>query len=127
MTPAAGSHSCSKLAGRQHLTAFNPPFQTSRLPAHCTSPTLATGPLLLQQEAARQRLLAATGAAAARDVRVRLHVLEHRAQLAFLPAFHLTYCHGEALNAHGERVPARCEALIGGTGEGLGGGKRVCF
>ncbi|KAL4856717.1 Chaperone protein DnaJ [Chlorella vulgaris] len=77
-----------------------------------------------EQEAARQRLLAATGAAAARDVRVRLHVLEHRAQLAFLPAFHLTYCHGEALNAHGERVPARYEALIGGTGEGGVAGTR---
>lgn len=48
-----------------------------------------------------------------------------QACLAFLPAFHLEYEHGESFNAHGERVPARYEAVIAGTGEmacWLGGG-----
>ncbi|KAL4452672.1 hypothetical protein ABPG75_008334 [Micractinium tetrahymenae] len=77
-----------------------------------------------EQRAAEQRLLAAHGAQEARDVHVRLHVLDHSARLAFLPAFHLEYEHGEAFNAHGERVPARYEALISGTAEGGVAGTR---
>lgn len=42
-----------------------------------------------------------------------------QARLAFLPAFHLEYEHGESFNAHGERVPAQYEAIIAGTGAPL--------
>jgi len=49
-------------------------------------------------------------------VHVRIHVLERTARLAFFPAFHLQYEHGEVFNVHDERVPARYEALISGTG-----------
>lgn len=73
-----------------------------------------------QERAAERRLLAAHGAQEARDVHVRLHVLDRSARLAFLPAFHLEYEQGEAFNAHGERVPARYEALISGTGAFVG-------
>ncbi|PRW61135.1 domain containing [Chlorella sorokiniana] len=77
-----------------------------------------------EQRAAEQRLLASHGAAQVRDVHARLHVLEHSAQLAFLPAFHLEYEHGESFNAHGERVPAQYEAIIAGTAEGGVAGTR---
>lgn len=39
-----------------------------------------------------------------------------QASLTFLPAYHLEYEHGESFNAHGERVPAKYEAIIAGTG-----------
>lgn len=105
---------CQKLS-----CAYPPAVPSSWL--RLGSPALHATPHPPQQRAAEQRLLAAHGAHEARDVHVRLHVLEHSARLAFLPAFHLQYQHGEAFNAHGERVPARFEALISGTGARQGG------
>ena len=78
------------------------------------SPSL---PASLQHRAAEQRLLSTQAAQQVRDVQVRVHVLERRAQLAFFPCFHLEYEHGEDFNAHGERIPARYEAIISGTGK----------
>lgn len=69
-----------------------------------------------QERAAEARLLSSMCGQSARDVRARLHVSSRSARLAFLPAFHLEYQHGEAFNAHDERIPARYEAIIGGTG-----------
>lgn len=114
------SHCVLHAAGHpQHCCADQHLSPAGGAPTPNTGPACSPsclGPSSSQQRAAEQRLLAAHGAQEARDVHVRLHVLDHSARLAFLPAFHLEYEHGEAFNVHGERVPARYEALISGTG-----------
>ena len=87
----------------------------ARIPARPVPP-LPSPAASLQHRAAEERLLSTQGAQQVRDVQVRVHVLERRAQLAFFPCFHLEYEHGKDFNAHGERIPARYEAIISGTG-----------
>lgn len=91
------------------------------------TPNVLTRVTLVQHRAAEERLLVMHGTAVqVRDVHVRLHVLDRRIQLAFLPCFHLEYEHGESFNAHGERVPAWHEAIISGTGK-MGWGWQAAF
>ncbi|PSC74179.1 CHD3-type chromatin-remodeling factor PICKLE isoform B [Micractinium conductrix] len=71
-----------------------------------------------EHRSAELRLLQAHSAQRTRDVHVGFQVLEHSARLAFFPAFHLEYAYGETFNVHGERVPARFEALVSGAAEG---------
>ena len=94
-----------------------PGWRHASLHAALLFPCSPSLPASLQHRAAEQRLLLTQGAQQVRDVQVRVHVLERRAQLAFFPCFHLEYELGEDFNAHGERIPARYEAIISGTGK----------
>ena len=77
-------------------------------------------PAVFQCHAAEQQLLVAHGAGQARDVHVRVRVLDHRSRLAFFPCFRISYELGETMNVHGERTTARYEAFVSGTGKQAG-------
>lgn len=72
-----------------------------------------------------ERLLKEThGTDSVKNVSVVLSPMARHAALVYLPAYSLTYTHGEEHNVHGERQPRRFHGLISGLKDGGVAGER---